>query len=137
MEKYEMISENDLVAAGVSGGADSLCLLFVLLEYRKKVPFELVVVHVNHLIREDAFLDETFVKEICEKENLPFYAKRSDVRRLAKECHMSEEEAGRKVRYEAFGEALELYKKEGTLQAKIAVAHHQGDSAETPVPRKR
>lgn len=131
MEKYEMISENDLVAAGVSGGADSLCLLFVLLEYRKKVPFDLVVVHVNHLIREDAFRDENFVKEICEKENLPFYAKRADVRRLAKECHMSEEEAGRKVRYEAFGEALELYKKKGALQGKIAVAHHQGDSAET------
>ena len=67
MEKYNMISEQDLVAAGVSGGADSLCLLFVLLEYRKKIPFDLVVVHVNHMIREEALSDENFVREICEK----------------------------------------------------------------------
>ena len=111
MEKYNMISENDLVAAGVSGGADSLCLLFVLLEYQKRVPFDLVVVHVNHLIREDAFHDEVFVKEICEREEILFYSKRADIRSLAREQHMSEEEAGRKVRYEAFREALKLYKK--------------------------
>ena len=67
MEKHNMIAEHDLVAAGVSGGADSLCLLFMLLEYRKKVPFELVVVHINHLIREEAYLDENFVREICRK----------------------------------------------------------------------
>ena len=131
MEKYSMISENDLVAAGVSGGADSLCLLFVLLEYRKKVPFDLVVVHVNHLIREEAFQDEKFVKEICDKEKIPFYSKRADVKVLAKQQHLSEEEAGRKVRYEAFREALEIYKKKENEKGKIAVAHHQGDSAET------
>ena len=131
MEKYNMISENDLVAAGVSGGADSLCLLFVLLEYRKKVPFELVVVHINHMIREEAYLDEAFVREICEKEKILFYLKKADVRTLAKEEHMSEEEAGRKVRYNAFREALELYKKDPGVEGKIAVAHHQGDSAET------
>ena len=126
-----MISENDLVAAGVSGGADSLCLLFVLLEYRKKIPFELVVVHVNHMIRDEAYLDETFVREICEKKKIPFYLKKTDVRKLAKAGHTSEEEAGRKVRYEAFREALDLYKKDTCAQGKIAVAHHQGDSAET------
>ena len=131
MEKYNMISENDLVAAGVSGGADSLCLLFVLLEYRKKVPFELVVVHVNHMIREESYLDETFVREICEKEKIPFYLKKTDVSTLAKAGHMSEEEAGRKVRYDAFREALDLYKKDRCTEGKIAVAHHQGDSAET------
>ena len=45
IEQYKMIEENDLVAAGVSGGADSLCLLFMLLEYQKKIPFDIVVVH--------------------------------------------------------------------------------------------
>ena len=63
IEEYGMIDAHDLVAAGVSGGADSLCLLFMLLEYRKKVPFDLVVVHVNHGIREDAAMDAQFVKE--------------------------------------------------------------------------
>lgn len=131
MEKYNMISENDLVAAGVSGGADSLCLLFVLLEYQKRVPFDLVVVHVNHMIREDACHDEEFVREICDRKKIPFYVKRADVKNLARGLHMSEEETGRKVRYEAFREALEISKKSENQRGKIAVAHHQGDSAET------
>lgn len=131
MEKYNMISEGDLVAAGVSGGADSLCLLFMLLEYQKKVPFQLVVVHVNHLIRKEAFSDALFVRKICEQEKIPFYLKEEKVEELAQREHLSEEEAGRKVRYEAFEEALKLYGKKQTQAGKIAVAHHQGDSAET------
>ena len=135
MEKYKMITEHDLVAAGVSGGADSLCLLFVLLEYRKKVPFELVVVHVNHGIRAEAARDAEFVKEICHREKVPYFLKEADVSKLAKEDHLSEEEAGRKVRYAAFEEALEIYKKENSSskirECKIAVAHHQKDVAET------
>ena len=131
IEKYNMISEHDLVAVGVSGGADSLCLLFVLLEYRKKIPFELVVVHVNHGIRKEAVLDASFVEEICQREKLPFYLKEADVKKIAKEEHLSEEEAGRVVRYSAFQEALEVYQKKGITGKKIAVAHHQGDSAET------
>lgn len=131
IEKYNMISEGDIVAAGVSGGADSLCLLFVLLEYQKKVSFDLVVVHVNHLIRKEAGEDAAFVKGICDKQEIPFYLKEIDVKKLAKEKHLSEEEAGRKVRYEAFEEALERYKKDSTQIGKVAVAHHQADSAET------
>ena len=131
MEKYSMISKNDLVAAGVSGGADSLCLFWMLLEYRKRVPFDLVVVHVNHLIREEAGEDADFVKSICEKEKIPFYLKETDVGEMARKQKLSEEETGRKVRYEAFEEAIRLYKTEENTMCKIAVAHHQGDSAET------
>ncbi len=135
MEKHNMISEGDLVAAGVSGGADSLCLLFVLLEYQKKVPFDLVVVHVNHRIRKEAGLDADFVREICNREKIPFYLKEAEVEKIAKEQRLSEEEAGRKVRYEAFDEALHWFKKQESGkkigESKVAVAHHQGDSAET------
>ncbi len=131
IEKNNMISEHDLVAAGVSGGADSLCLLFVLLEYRKKIPFNLVVVHVNHLIREEAGADADFVKQICDREKISFYLKEVKVEEVAKQQHLTEEEAGRKVRYEAFEEALRAFKKEENKICKIAVAHHQGDSAET------
>lgn len=133
MEKHNMILESDLVAAGVSGGADSLCLLFVLLEYRKKVPFDLVVVHVNHGLRQEAASEAEFVKEICDSRKIPFFLKESDVGRLAKEEHLSEEEAGRKVRYSAFEEALKFYQKDTCKEreCKIAVAHHQNDVAET------
>ena len=135
MEKHKMIEEHDLVAAGVSGGADSLCLLFVLLEYQKKVPFELIVVHVNHRIRREAGEDADFVREICDKYKVPYFLKETDVSKLAKKEHWSEEEAGRKVRYAAFQEALDICKmKQESLKAakcKIAVAHHQKDVAET------
>lgn len=133
MEKHNMISESDLVAAGVSGGADSLCLLFVLLEYQKKVPFDLVVVHVNHGLRQEAALEAEFVKEICDSRKISFFLKETDVRKLAKEEHLSEEETGRKVRYSAFEEALKLYQQNKcrVKGCKIAVAHHQNDVAET------
>lgn len=133
MEKHNMILESDLVAAGVSGGADSLCLLFVLLEYRKKVPFDLIVVHVNHGLRQEAASEAEFVKEICDSKKIPFFLKETDVSRLAQEEHLSEEEAGRKVRYSAFEEALKLYQKDTCTErgCKIAVAHHQNDVAET------
>ncbi len=131
IEEYGMIDKHDLVAAGVSGGADSLCLLFMLLEYQKKVPFDLIVVHVNHGIREDAAMDAAFVRQLCEKENLPFYLVEENVKELAGQEHLSEEEAGRKVRYAAFEKALKVYGKEGEQKGKIAVAHHAADSAET------
>ena len=131
IDEYSMIEEHDLVAAGVSGGADSLCLLFMLLEYRKKVPFDLIVVHVNHGIREDADRDAEFVKTVCEKENLPFYLVEEDIREKAKREHLSEEEAGRIVRYAAFEKALENFDEKRNRSGKIAVAHHAADSAET------
>ena len=133
MEKHNMILESDLVAAGVSGGADSLCLLFVLLEYQKKVPFDLIVVHVNHGLRQEAAPEAEFVKGICDDRKIPFFLKEADVSRLAKDEHLSEEEAGRKVRYSAFEEALKLYQKDRPKKSgcKIAVAHHQNDVAET------
>lgn len=46
IEKYRMIETGSQVIAGISGGADSVCLLFLLNEYRKKVDFELLGVHV-------------------------------------------------------------------------------------------
>ena len=59
-----MIGENDCIVAGVSGGADSICLLFVLLELQKRIPFRLAVAHVNHKIRREAGEDADFVKNI-------------------------------------------------------------------------
>ena len=106
VKKYGMISAHDMIVAGVSGGADSVCLLFVLLEMKKRIPFTVKVVHVNHGIREDADRDEEFVKEICEKFHLPFYLVRVDIKELAARSGRSEEEEGRWVRYQAFRDVL-------------------------------
>ena len=53
MREHHMLEPGERVVAGVSGGADSVCLLFVLTEWAKKVPLELAVVHVNHGIRAE------------------------------------------------------------------------------------
>jgi len=130
VQKYHMIQEGDTIVAGVSGGADSVCLLFMLIEIRKKINFSLSVVHVNHGIREDAVRDEAYVRKLCEERNIPFYLIHADVKTYAKELGLSEEEAGREVRYRAFEEALQ--KENGFIYSgKIAVAHNSNDCAET------
>ncbi len=120
-----MLSAGDRVIAGVSGGADSVCLLFVLLEYRKKVPFSLEVVHVNHGLREEAGEDADYVRQLCAQGDVPFTLVEVNVKEKAAKEHLGEEEAGRALRYEAFF---------GQVQSErdhIAVAHHANDRAET------
>lgn len=124
-----MIEAGESVAVGVSGGADSMCLLHILNSLKEKYGIKLVAVHVHHGIRGDgADRDATFVEEYCSKEKIPFHLFRYDVPTLAKEWAMSCEETGRKVRYEAFEQVLE---KECEGKGKIAVAHNADDCAET------
>ena len=61
MEQQHMLEEGDRIVAGVSGGADSVCLLLLLLEYQKKVPFKLAAFHVNHKNRKEAEEDAAYV----------------------------------------------------------------------------
>ncbi|MCI8570995.1 MAG: tRNA lysidine(34) synthetase TilS [Lachnospiraceae bacterium] len=125
VKEYQMIEAGDMVVAGISGGADSVCLLFVLLEIRKKIPFTLRAVHVNHKIRPDASEDADYVRDLCKRQGVPFHLVEEDVEGRAKEYGISTEEAGRRIRYRAFGEVL------GGEKGKIAVAHNSNDRAET------
>ena len=125
IKKYGMIEPGDTIVAGISGGADSVCLLFMLLEIRKHIPFTLKVVHVNHGIREDAAKDADFVRDLCSKWEISFELVEKNVKESAREHGLSEEEEGRLVRYEAFERALSGEK------GKIAVAHNSNDRAET------
>lgn len=121
-----MLQPGDRVVVGVSGGADSVCLLFVLLEYAKRVPLSLAAAHVNHGIRKEAAADARYVEELCRKHGIPFYLTETDVRRRAAEEKCSEEEAGRAARYEAFSQAAADFR-----AGKIAVAHNSNDRSET------
>lgn len=125
VKEQQMLEEGDCVVAGVSGGADSVCLLFMLLEIRKRIPIELKVVHVNHLIRKEAADDAAYVRSLCKEQELPFTLVEEDVKALAARMHSSTEEAGRNVRYRAFEKVL------GRQKGKIAVAHNKNDSCET------
>ena len=124
-----MLRAGDVVVAGVSGGADSVCLLFMLREMRKKIPFTLLAAHVNHGIREEAGEDARFVQALCERLDVPFFVENADIRKLAGQQGCSEEEAGRRARYEFFGRILREWENGG--RRRIAVAHNLNDRAET------
>lgn len=127
MEKWQMLCAEDVVIVGVSGGADSVCLLVLLQELQKEMGFGLRVVHVNHGIRGgEARRDEQYVLQLCRERKIPCEVVRVDVPALAKEQKISEEEAGRNARRKALEENRK--RNHGT---KIALAHHQEDNAET------
>lgn len=128
IRKYNLIENGDRVIIGVSGGPDSMTLLSVLLEIKeeKTIDFDMVVCHINHMIREEASCDEEYVSEFCKKYSIPFFAQRIDVQKLSEKEKIGEEEAGRKARYEFFNEILEK-----TSSNKIATAHTANDNAET------
>ena len=125
--EWGMIKENDKIIVGVSGGADSVCLLFVLIELRKQIPFEIIVVHVNHELRgEEAKHDEAYVKRLCNRLNLRCLTYSENVELIAKNRKQSTEEAGRIIRREIFQQVMEEYG-----STKIALAHHKNDNVET------
>lgn len=127
IEAYDMIGKGERIIVGVSGGADSVCLLFVLKKYQKKRPFFLEAVHVEHGIRgEESLKDAAFVEKLCESLEVPFHLERVDVKALAKKEGLSEEEAGRVARYRAF----EKWRKQTGAKG-VAVAHNANDQAET------
>ena len=130
-EKYvrnlDMIGKDDVVVAGVSGGADSVCLLFALCAMREHLGFTVKACHVNHGLRgADADADERYVKELCRKLGVECRVFHENVELIAAKRKQSLEEAGRTVRREAFEEMCA-----GETRAKIATAHHRDDNAET------
>lgn len=127
MEQFHMVKPGDTVLIGLSGGADSVCLFFLLKEMLYKSNIQMAAIHVNHMLRGDAALaDEEFVRGLCEKEEIPCYIFRSPVQEISLKKGLSLEEAGREVRYDLFTKTA---KEIGA--AKIALAHHQNDQAET------
>lgn len=127
MEQYHMIEHGDHVVAGVSGGADSVCLLLVLERLRKSMGFSLSAVHVEHGIRgAESLQDAEFVRELCERLQVPLRTFSVDAPARAQERRQSLEEAARELRYECFYEAC---RELGA--SRLAVAHHGDDCAET------
>ncbi len=126
IKKHNMINKGDTVICGLSGGADSVCLLIVLYEISSKIGFTVKALHVNHCLRgEESDRDENFCHELCEKLDIPFKAVSCNVTAFAEEKQLSVEESARILRYGIFAENSD--------GAKIATAHNANDNLETVI----
>ena len=137
IRENHMLKAGDMVAAGVSGGADSIAMLHILKCIQHDMGFELEAVHIHHGIRgEEADRDESMVRKICEEWEIPFEVYHYPVPELAKEWKLGEEETGRIVRKQAFFRERERMgfpeqKTEDQPQFLVALAHNRNDLAET------
>ena len=150
IEQEKLIAPQDTVIAGVSGGADSVCLLLILMELKKRLCFSLKAVHVEHGIRgEESRSDAAFTGRLCEENQIPCEVYSVDVPSYAAEQGMGYEEAARMLRYECYRRAAHKEcegsgSKEQDVQTDssenggqkerhihIALAHHAEDNAET------
>ena len=124
IRRYNMPLTGRTVAVGVSGGADSMALLHVLLELKDEYKLNVIACHVNHGIRgETADRDEMFVIKECEKLGVEVHVLSADVPAGAERNHLGLEEYGRRLRYEFFNSVAD--------DVIIATAHTLSDRCET------
>lgn len=127
IEDKKMLLPNDRVIVGVSGGADSVCLLNILNQIKNVIPIQIYVVHIEHGIRgEESLKDAKFVRELAKSYQVDFKMYAYDVLTEAKNRGLGTEEMARILRYEAFEQARNEFHCN-----KIAVAHNKNDNVET------
>lgn len=127
-----LIQDKDKIVLGVSGGPDSICMLYVLKNLKERfynennITYELIVAHINHSLRDEADMETEYVREVCKKLDIKLHILKEDIKALSKKEKISEEMCGRNVRYAFFDKVLNLEKAN-----KIAVAHNEDDNIET------
>lgn len=131
IRKFRMIEKGETIFVGVSGGADSATLLYLLNEIKSSWKLKLGVIHVNHGLRGKASQqDELFVKKLARRFEIPVFTAHVPVKQKAKKEALSLEEAARELRYRAFEKIA------GSKHIKkIALAHSEDDQAETVLMR--
>ncbi len=123
LERFSLLADEKHITVALSGGADSMCLLYALLSLKEKLGVSISALHINHLIRgEEANRDEEFVKKVCNELSVDLLCARIDVPSLAKEEKLSMELAARNARYDFF---------KNNCKGLIATAHNANDNLET------
>lgn len=127
IKKYALLEKGDKVLVGLSGGADSMCLTHMLCAISKKLGITVGAAHLNHNIRgEDAAADAKAAENFAKSLGICFHLKNENVLQYASDNNLSEELAGRELRYKFFEELKQKYG-----YTKIATAHNKNDNAET------
>jgi tRNA(Ile)-lysidine synthase len=121
VRRHELIEPEDRVLVAFSGGADSTCLLHLLVQ----AGFNVAAAHLHHSQRPEGDDDVEHCRSFCEFRGIAFYVGKADVPAVAKSQKIGLEEAGRKLRYEF----LRMVAQQGF--EKIATGHTQNDTVET------
>jgi len=126
-QKHQLLTGGDHVVVGISGGADSLCLLHLLKAMQADLPLTITAAHLNHQLRgEQAQADADFVADLAARWGINLYREQADVAALAAERKQSIEEAARQARYAFLWRVAQQ-----VGAAKIAVGHNADDQVET------
>ncbi len=121
--------KNKTVAVALSGGSDSMALLYYMQSNQEKFGYKLIALNIEHGIRgQSSFNDTEFVKDYCNKRNVPIICYSVDSVKTAKASKLSIEQAARKLRYECFFDAIDK-----NLCDVVATAHHLSDLAESVI----
>lgn len=143
VEKHNLIGNRQHIVLGLSGGPDSMCLFDVLMRLSEEKKLKIYPVHINHGLRPvEADRDQEYVENVCGQRGVICRSFSVDCHSMAEELKMTDEEAGRKARYDAFFETAKdisdsickdtgCSEQEALAQVKIAVAHNADDQAET------
>ncbi|MFH1777127.1 MAG: tRNA lysidine(34) synthetase TilS [Candidatus Omnitrophota bacterium] len=130
VNKYRLLSAHDRILVAVSGGPDSVALLYLLNSLKEKMRLTLYIAHLDHKLRPCSAKDLNFVRKLSQDLNIPISTKRVNVNQHAKLHKLSIEDAARGLRYKFFFQAAKKYN-----LSKIATAHTQDDQAETIIIR--
>lgn len=125
-QKHSLLPRGSRVLCAVSGGADSVSLLYALNDLQNELGISVCAAHYNHMIRDTAGRDEEFVRSLCRKLDIPLICGGGDVPARARESGMGLEETARQMRYEFLNEAAD-----GAGASLIATAHTADDNMET------
>jgi tRNA(Ile)-lysidine synthase len=127
-----LVRAGERVGAAVSGGADSVALLRLLLELRQELGIVLAVAHFDHKIRgEESRADAEFVAKLAKEYDVELFVASGETPAYAREQKMTLEEAGRHLRHSFFASLMET----GGPLDKVATAHTLDDQAETVLMR--
>ncbi|MCM8795588.1 MAG: tRNA lysidine(34) synthetase TilS, partial [Candidatus Omnitrophica bacterium] len=128
IKRYQLIAKNNKILVAVSGGPDSVALLYLLKTLAPELKLKLHIAHLDHSLRRDSYKDREFVEHLAKRLNIPITCGKVDIKKLVQKGSL--EEVARKARLEFFFKVAKKIKAD-----KIAVGHNRDDQAETVLMR--
>lgn len=128
IKRYNLIDKNDRIVVGVSGGPDSVALLYLLNNLSKELRISLHIAHLDHMLRKDSHKDKYFVEKLAQRLKIPFTASEINIKKIANGASIEEEARNARLGF--------FFKLAKDIEAnKIALGHTLDDQAETVLMR--